>query len=442
MGHMVGKDVYQELGKKINNLTLRAGWNEKFYNMIKALYSEEEADVVVKMPYGFSNLARVAKVTKYEPTRLRKVIESLCEKGLVMDAWVNNDYYYMPSPIVIGLFEFTMMRTGDNLPSKEWAKLFHDYLMEGSFYRMNWRHGEKTSVERTLPYEEAVADHVEILDYEKASAIIEANDRFAIGLCSCRHEKTHMGEKTCETPLDTCSMFGDISDTMVRNKFAKPVSKSEMLDNLARSKDLGLVINADNVKNTAGFMCHCCGCCCNLLLGITKFGYPNTLVTSTFIAEIEEETCSGCGKCAKACHINAIEMVPIDNPQTKKKKSPKIDKSICLGCGVCAMKCKPKSLKLVKREQRVIHPETTFERVILQSLERGNLQYQIFDNPQSMTQDVMRGILGGFLRIPATKKALMSDLLRSRFLTFMKAGIKIQGRGWLTELYTHPQDKD
>jgi len=114
-----------------------------------------------------------------------------------------------------------------------------------------------------------------------------------------------------------------------------------------------------------------------------------------------------------------------------------MDKSICLGCGVCALKCKEKSLRLVKRGQRVLHPETLFERVILQCLERGNLQYQIFDNPQSMTQSVMRGILGYFLKLPGTKKALMSDLLRSRFLEFMKNGLKMQDKGWITEMYTH-----
>ncbi len=38
--------------------------------------------------------------------------------------------------------------------------------------------------------------------------------------------------------------------------------------------------------------------------------------------------------------------------------------SICVGCGVCALDCKTDALKLVKREKNVIHPETTFHRVI------------------------------------------------------------------------------
>jgi len=72
--------------------------------------------------------------------------------------------------------------------------------------------------------------------------------------------------------------------------------------------------------------------------------------------------------------------------------------------------------------EKVIHPETTFERVILQCLERGTLQNQIFDNPDSITQQFMRGFLGGFLKLSSVKKTLMSDLLRSLFLNSMKKG--------------------
>ncbi|MGZ3524282.1 MAG: 4Fe-4S ferredoxin, partial [Thermodesulfobacteriota bacterium] len=75
-----------------------------------------------------------------------------------------------------------------------------------------------------------------------------------------------------------------------------------------------------------------------------------------------------------------------------------------------------------------------FERVILQSLERGTLQNQIFDNPQSITQKFMRGFIGGFLRLPPVKAALMSDTLRSSFLNAMINGVRKQGKEWVTDL--------
>jgi len=438
MGHVDSKGIFRKLGRKIDSLPLRAPWHETFYDLLRELYSEKEADVLVKMPYGLSDLNRIARVTKYESSELQKVLDGLCSKGLVMDLWVNDKYRYVPSPIMIGIFEFSMMRTGESVDSKALARLFNHYLTadHGLLFAVNAKNGNKVSVIRALPHWDAIdpSEYMEGLDYEKATSIIETSEKFSIGICSCRHEKLHLGEKTCDVPLEKCSSFNIGADYLIRNKLAKEVSKSEMLENLAESIEMGLVLCADNVKRNVTFICHCCKDCCNALAGISKFGFPNTVVTSSFIARNNPDTCLGCGRCAKACPIDAIQMVPINNPQTKKKKDAIIDTSICLGCGVCALSCNNGAVALVKREKRVLHPETTFERVILQCLERGTLQNQIFDNPQSITQKFMRGFLGGFLRLPPVKAALMSDMLRSSFLSAMAKGVQKQRKGWATEL--------
>jgi ferredoxin len=344
----------------------------------------------------------------------------------------------MPSPIVIGIFEFTMMRTGPDVDSKKLAGLFHDYLQggNGEFYRANAAQGEKVSVIRALPHEEAVKPeaYVEVLDYESAKAIVEDNDKYAIGLCSCRHEKHHTGEKECDIPLEKCSTLGGAADFLIRNNLAREVSKTEMLENIEHSKEHSLVLNADNVQKNVTFICHCCSCCCNALLGVSKFGYPGIVVTSNFIAEMDPRNCVGCAQCADACPVNAVTMVPVTDPKVKRKKEPQLDASLCLGCGVCALNCETGGMGLVARPQRVLHPETTFERIILQSLERGNLQNQLFDNPQSIGQKFMRGFVGGFLRLSPVKKALASDALRSRFLDAMKSGVERQGKGWILEM--------
>ena len=54
MGHLAGKEIYQKLGDKIDSLPFRVNKNTAFFNILKALYSSDEAEVVVKMPYGFS----------------------------------------------------------------------------------------------------------------------------------------------------------------------------------------------------------------------------------------------------------------------------------------------------------------------------------------------------------------------------------------------------
>jgi len=418
MGHLVGKDLYRKLGKKIDGQTARAPWNDNLYAILTELYTPEEAELIVRMPYGMSTLNQIAGVTGDDPAKLQKLLDGLGEKGLVLDFWTGREYIYAVSPLIIGIFEFTMMRTRGRLNTKEWARLFNDYLEDKTtFFRANCAKGEKVSPLRVLPYEDAIdgGDYVEILDYEKADAIIDQVKKLAVGICSCRHEKLHVGQKTCDIPLETCTSFDTAADYMIRHGFAREVSKEEMRANLARSKESRLVLCTDNTQKNVSFICHCCGCCCNVLLGVSRFGYPNVVVTSNYIAQSNVEECGQCVTCSESCPVQAIT---IDSATSL----PLIDKSVCLGCGVCALDCPTGAMKLVKREQRVLHPADTFERVILQCLERGTLQNLIFSNPQSVSQAFMRGLVGGFLKLPPVKRSLMSDTLRSRFLSAMRKG--------------------
>lgn len=59
-----------------------------------------------------------------------------------------------------------MMRAGAGLDQKAWARLFHDYLDEGSFQAGNFGAGQKVSLMRAVPHDGAVApeEYVEVLD--------------------------------------------------------------------------------------------------------------------------------------------------------------------------------------------------------------------------------------------------------------------------------------
>ncbi len=41
-----------------------------------------------------------------------------------MDLWIRDRYYYMPSPLSAGFFEFTMMRSRESIDAKKRAKLY------------------------------------------------------------------------------------------------------------------------------------------------------------------------------------------------------------------------------------------------------------------------------------------------------------------------------
>ncbi len=437
MGHLVGKDIYQSLGNKIDNLSVRVNRNEALYKILKELYTSDEAELVVKMPYALSPLDIIERVSGFEKSKANSLLESLCAKGLVMDFWIGDKYLYMPSPMFVGIFEFTMMRTDDKVDSKKLGRLFYEYMNDEKSIEINFGNGEQVSPLRTMPHEGTILDmdYTEVLDYEKITSIVELNKKFCIGLCSCRHEKLHAGEKRCNVPLETCITFGSGVDFMVRHGFAKNTSKGQVLESIAGSREAGLVFSCDNVRKNVSFLCQCCGCCCNILLGLSKFGYPNAVVTSSFIANVNKDLCDGCGKCSKACPINAIEMVSTGINEPHRRKAAQIDTGICIGCGVCSLKCsKTGALKLSKRKEKVIHPETTFERIILQCLERGTLQNQIFGNPEKLSLKMMKGVIGGFLKLTPVKRALMSEKLRSSFLDAMKKGSIKQNREFVLKI--------
>lgn len=424
------------LGHKLDNLNVRAPWNETWHTLLKELYTVEEADVVAGMPYTLSPIEKIAQTTGLEKSRLRVILERLCRKGLVMDLWneKHGRFYYMPWPIAIGIFEFTMMRTGEDLDMKKWAGLFEEYF--GSVYAANFSNKERISALRVIPIEESVKEgrYTEFFDYEKASSIVESADRIAVGLCSCRNEKQHLGKKECDAPTDNCSILGIFADYAIRNGFAREVSKSEMLDNIARSREHDLVLCSVNTRRNPMAICHCCKCCCNFLGGLNKFGFTNIIVTSNFISKIDAGLCSGCGKCAGVCPVNAISLTSANDPLNNKKMTARVNTDLCAGCGLCVPKCKKQAIEMTATQNRVIHPESLFEVTMLSSLERGTLQNQLFDNPQSTTQEFMRTFVGAFLKLPPVKSALMSDMFRSTFLSTAKVIAKLQGKGWMIDL--------
>jgi ferredoxin len=419
VGHLAAKDVYRNLGSAIDGLTMRAPWSETLRAILRELYSEEEADLVSRMPTGLATLDRIAEVTGIRGERLAGLLESLASKALVMDLGTGGGYRYTVSPFVVGVFEFTMMRTDGRADFPRLARMFKEYLAAGNgFIEANSGHGELVSVMRTIPHLDALADqpHVEVLDHEKAGELLERAEGVIVGTCSCRHEKLHLGEKRCDVPLAACLSFGTEASFMARRGLGKPVAKEEARELLAMAKEKRLVLNADNVRKDASFICLCCSCCCNVLGSIRRFGLPNILVTSRFIAELERARCTGCGACAEACPIEAIRMSEPASGGSSRDRRPSVDASFCIGCGVCGLACRQRAMRLVPRTQRVILPETTVERVILQSLERGTLQNFIVDNPNLGSARFLRALIGAFLLLPPVKRLMMSDGFRSRFL--------------------------
>ncbi|MGE5679263.1 MAG: 4Fe-4S binding protein, partial [Bacillota bacterium] len=239
-----------------------------------------------------------------------------------------------------------------------------------------------------------------------------------VGLCYCRHKMEHIG-KACSAPMDICMTFNNVASSLIGHKIARKVDVIEGIDLLQQAYENNLVQLGDNVKENVSFICNCCKCCCEALLAARKFGFLNPVETTNYLPEIKVEKCNGCGKCIKACPVEALELITDNIREGKRLKKALLNQSLCLGCGLCVKSCKFGAIELIRRKQRIITPVNSVHRVVLMAIERGKLQNLIFDKHALWNHRAMAAILGVILRLPPVRQALASKQMKSRYLEFL-----------------------
>ena len=268
------------------------------------------------------------------------------------------------------------------------------------------------------------AASLHVLDYERASEVINTARHRGVSLCYCRHKMEHVG-RDCPAPKDICMTFGNTADSLIRHGYARRVDQIEGLDLLQQAYSLNLVQFGDNVREGVAFICNCCGCCCEALIAQRKFGLIAPIHTTNFIPHIQEDLCNGCGKCANVCPVEAMAVVSANDPHKPNKRKAKLDERMCLGCGVCTRICPTKGLWLEARAERVITPSNSVHRIVVMAIERGNLQDLIFDNQVLFSQRALAAILGVVLKLPPIKQAMASKQMKSRYLESLISRVAI-----------------
>lgn len=439
MGHINAKAEYLALQKRLDKNPIGAPPNKELFGILEELFTEEECAIAASIPLKLATAKTIAYRAGKDPKRVEEVLSVLSQKGLVVDIpHPSGKIYYFLNPTVIGFFEFTMMRVRKSIDQKKVAKLLWDYFHndpDQAFIRMITL-GD-TFLARPLVNETALEPQVysEILDWEKASEIVENGGVYSEGLCHCRHVKAHLGER-CDKPENFCLGFGTGAEYLIRNNLAKQIDKGRAKDVLVQARELGLVQMGDNVKNKPMFICNCCSCCCEMLHGFRTFIDEIKLISSNYVAVIEEDACNGCGKCSKACPVEIIGLYPAKPTEKakKRKKMAKLDADKCLGCGVCFSQCEFDALKIKPLPARVYTPQTLMEKTMVQALERGKLQYILFDNPDKVSHRVMSSFLGSILKLSPAKQLLASQQVKSKFIQKLLNGFSKTKQGWMADL--------
>ncbi|MCL5125731.1 MAG: 4Fe-4S binding protein [Deltaproteobacteria bacterium] len=424
MAHHLDRTPYAGLIDRLNRFPQGAPASELLYRILAMLFSEKEAELVALLPIKPFNAQKAARVWKMDLSSSRKILDELASRAILVDIEQNGEVLYCLPPPMAGFFEFSMMRLRNDLNQKVLSELFYQYInVEEEFIRALILDGE-TQLGRVFVQEPALGEQnaIHVLDYERASEVIRTATHIGVSMCYCRHKMTHL-ERACDAPLDICMTFNTTASSLTRHGFARQVSSSECLDLLNTAYSSNLVQFGENVRKQVNFICNCCGCCCEALLAIQKFGLVRP-IHSNFIAQIIEDKCVGCGQCSSLCPVNAISLVNEDETVTDSENRARIDEKMCLGCGVCVNNCPTGALYLESRPTRTITPVDSVHRAVIMAIERGSLQDLIFYNQSLFSHRALAAVLGAILKLPPIKRVMASRQLKSRYLEVLLQKLK------------------
>ena len=78
MGHIASKDIYRQLGQRLDQAPVRTPWTPIFRDLVRALYTPAEAELIIRLPYRPSTLARIARMSKESENAVRPMLDTLC----------------------------------------------------------------------------------------------------------------------------------------------------------------------------------------------------------------------------------------------------------------------------------------------------------------------------------------------------------------------------
>jgi len=155
-------------------------------------------------------------------------------------------------------------------------------------------------------------------------------------------------------PIDHgCIFLGKGALPLVEGGVAREVDKETTKAHLRKAGELGLVPLACYVEveqKAFGIpkelhenlleICLCCPCCC---IGFNSFrfisGRNRWRINSVGFTAKAGDECKGCGKCVKACPLEAIHV---------NGDKVWVNEDNCIGCGICQQVCSFDAVKLVQ----------------------------------------------------------------------------------------------
>jgi len=327
-------DVYEELRQILDAHPTGAPKSEYFDEILKISFTPEEAQIATKMSFSPRGVGHLSEATGIDAGELEEKLEAMCNKMVIFSTDREDGKLYGLLPTIPGLFEFPFMKGGGTPKLDKLGELWEKYHRDAMGAAFG---GSDTPLMRVLAVEKSFGAKNKAHPYEEVAHFIEQAEVIALTDCACR---VSLGN--CDRPRDVCLIFDNPAKFLIDRGYARSIGKEEAMDALDRAEKAGLVHTSNNSSDKANLICNCCPCCCTILRGRTQLDLPNAFATSSFIAKVDADECSGCGTCAdERCPMGAVEIV---------EEIAVVDEKRCIGCGLCVTGCPSSAIYLEDRE--------------------------------------------------------------------------------------------
>lgn len=348
MSSKIEDDTYRKLQKYLDSLPIDYPETESGVELriLKSLFTLQEAEIALNLkiiPQEPKAMFRPFKKKGWTLEQFSEALLTMAQKGSIN--WIrrrDGTNYYSIAFLIIGFYDYQIDRL-----TKDFAEDFDQYMDEG-FYSAMLENGILQM--RTIPIEKSVSLEYNVSNFDEIQAIIENVDKtIYLCPCICRQSKEVQG-KGCDHPKETCISIG--VNPRIFLEQGREVTKDEALEVLRMAQDRGMVISPSNIQKPF-MICCCCGCSCMILRNLKKYANPAQYFNSNYFLEIDEDLCTGCGKCITRCHMEANKI--------NEKGNSEVDPGYCIGCGVCIPTCPEKARQLVKKTTEFTPPQNLTE---------------------------------------------------------------------------------
>jgi Pyruvate/2-oxoacid:ferredoxin oxidoreductase delta subunit len=351
-------DNYERLREILHKNPIGAPPSRAFDEILRILFTPEEAEVAVGMTFVPQSVEQIAKFSGVSRDKVESVCESMAMKGIVFSRQKKGQMGYSLLPTMPGLFEFPFMTGGGTPVHDRLARLWTDYHEEALSHEFG---GSKTPVMRVIPIEHTIDAHSEVMHFELVSKMLEKAEAFGLAHCACR-----VSVGACNKPRETCLMFDSTARFLIDRKLAREITKEEAIEVLRLSEEAGLVHTCTNSQDRLAVICNCCPCCCMVLRGWTRLKNPNAFAKSRWHASVDAELCAGCATCRdERCPVSAIELID---------ETAQVEVERCIGCGLCVSACPERAISMLPRKDPVFPPATVQEMGVRVLTEKGRLE--------------------------------------------------------------------